>query len=103
MDPTRPGRFPVCPFRTATGFDCPGCGSLRALHELTHGHLTAAADYNLLLVVFLPCAAAVWVRTVTGRARPRILPKWAAWATVIVLIVWAVIRNLPVLGGVLGA
>ncbi|MFJ8050910.1 DUF2752 domain-containing protein [Streptomyces luteogriseus] len=103
MDPTRPGRFPACPFRAATGFDCPGCGSLRALHELTQGHLTAAADYNLLLVAFLPCAAAAWLRAVTGRARQRVLPKWSVPATVIVLVVWAVIRNLPVLGGVLGA
>ncbi|MFF5967316.1 DUF2752 domain-containing protein [Streptomyces collinus] len=46
MDPTRAGRFPACPFRTVTGFDW--CGSQRALHELTHGHLAAAADYNLL-------------------------------------------------------
>jgi hypothetical protein len=103
VDPTRPGRFPACPFRAATGFDCPGCGSLRALHELTHGHLTAAADYNLLLVAFLPCAAAVWLRAVTGRARPLALPKWAAFATVIVLILWTVIRNLPVFRGALGA
>ncbi|MFJ4240213.1 DUF2752 domain-containing protein [Streptomyces iakyrus] len=103
VDPTRAGRFPACPFRTVTGFDCPGCGSLRALHELTHGHLTAAADYNLLLVAFLPCAAVVWLRAVTGRARPRVLPKWCVPATIIVLVVWAVIRNLPVLGGVLGA
>ncbi|PPS74296.1 hypothetical protein BV882_11575 [Streptomyces sp. 46] len=103
VDPTRPGRFPACPFRATTGFDCPGCGSLRALHELVHGHLAAAADYNLLLVAFLPCAAAVWLRAVTGRARPRVLPKWSAPVTVIMLVVWAVIRNLPVLGGVLGA
>jgi hypothetical protein len=103
VDPARAGRFPACPFLTVTGFDCPGCGSLRALHELIHGHLTAAADYNLLLVAFLPCAAAVWFRTVTGRARPRLLPRWAVLATIIVLVVWAVIRNLPLLGGVLGA
>ncbi|MFJ7332725.1 DUF2752 domain-containing protein [Streptomyces sp. NPDC101116] len=103
VNPTRAGRFPACPIRTVTGFDCPGCGSLRALHELTHGHLTAAADYNLLLVAFLPCAAAVWLRTVTGRVRPRHLPRWTVPATIIVLVVWTVIRNLPVLGGVLGA
>ncbi|MFI8889533.1 DUF2752 domain-containing protein [Streptomyces paradoxus] len=103
MDPTRAGRFPACPFRSATGFDCPGCGSLRALHELTHGHLTAAADYNLLLVLFLPCAAAVWLRAISGRARPRVLPRWGAPVAAIVLIGWAVIRNLPVLGGALAA
>ncbi|MEU0105884.1 DUF2752 domain-containing protein [Streptomyces sp. NPDC006251] len=103
VDPTKPGRFPACPFRAATGFDCPGCGSLRALHELTHGHLTAAADYNLLLVAFLPCAAAVWLGVVTGRVRPMVLPKRGASTAVMVLIMWTVIRNLPVLEGVLAA
>ena len=26
--------FPSCPFYTATGWQCPGCGSQRAIHEL---------------------------------------------------------------------
>ncbi|GHI09902.1 membrane protein [Streptomyces cellostaticus] len=101
VDPARPGRYPRCPFRALTGFDCPGCGSLRALHQLTHGHLMAAIDYNLLFVAFLPCAAVVWLRIVTGRTRGRVLPAWRARAAIITLIVWTVVRNLPVFGGML--
>ncbi|MEU2393874.1 DUF2752 domain-containing protein [Streptomyces sp. NPDC007369] len=102
-DPAQPGRFPGCPFRALTGFDCPGCGTLRALHQLTHAHVAAAADYNLLLVAVLPCAAVVWLRVVTGRTGRRVLPPWLARAMLIVLVLWTVVRNLPVLGGVLAA
>ncbi|MFF8265485.1 DUF2752 domain-containing protein [Streptomyces virginiae] len=103
-DPTRPGRFPSCPLLALTGWDCPGCGSLRALHQLTHAHVAAAADYNLLLVVVLPCVAFAWLRVVTGRTARRALPLWR-WPRVILVVVvlWTVVRNLPVLGGVLGA
>ncbi|MFF6801312.1 DUF2752 domain-containing protein [Streptomyces sp. NPDC012616] len=103
FDPTRPGRFPACPFRAVTGWDCPGCGSLRALHELTHGQVAAAMDYNALLVAFLPFGAVIWLRAVTRRSRPRVLPTWAARALAVGVVLWAVIRNLPLFGGVLAS
>ncbi|MFC4502249.1 MULTISPECIES: DUF2752 domain-containing protein [Streptomyces] len=103
LDPTRPGRFPTCPFRGLTGFDCPGCGTLRALYELTHGHLVAAVDYNAFLVAFLPFAVVVWLRAITGRSGPRVLPVWCARAVLAVVVGWAVMRNLPVFGGALAA
>lgn len=100
-DPTRPGRFPSCPFRALTGLDCPGCGSLRALYELAHGHVVAALDHNAFLVVFLPFGALVWLRAVTGGRSPsRVLPGWV-WLALVAA--WGVIRNLPVFGGVLAA
>ncbi|MFD7625910.1 DUF2752 domain-containing protein [Streptomyces sp. NPDC059851] len=103
-DPTQPGGFPSCPFRALTGFDCPGCGSLRALHQLTHAHVAAAADYNLLLVAVLPCVAVVWLRVVTGRTGRRWLPPWMGpRAMLVIVVLWTVMRNLPVLGGVLAA
>ncbi|MEU4356885.1 hypothetical protein [Streptomyces virginiae] len=66
--------------------------------------MDAAADYNLLLVVALPCVALAWLRFVTGRTARRALPLWR-WPRVIlvVAVLWTVVRNLPVLGGVLGA
>ncbi|MFI5792186.1 DUF2752 domain-containing protein [Streptomyces sp. NPDC051677] len=103
FDPTRPGRFPTCPFRALTGLDCPGCGSLRALHELTHGHALAAVDHNALLVVFLPFGVVVWLRAVTGAPAAWVLPVWAARAVPVVVVLWAVIRNLPLFGGVLAS
>lgn len=46
--------FPKCPFWSLTGLKCPGCGSQRALHQLLHGQVGAAAQANLLFVLVLP-------------------------------------------------
>ena len=37
VDPNQPGHYPTCPFLATTGFYCPGCGALRAVHDLLHG------------------------------------------------------------------
>ena len=52
--------LPGCPFKEATGIDCPGCGMTRGLRSLAQGDLAAAADHNLLLVVMLPVLVAAW-------------------------------------------
>jgi hypothetical protein len=46
--------YPPCPLRSLTGFYCSGCGSLRALHQLVHGHLIKAFGLNPLMVLSLP-------------------------------------------------
>ncbi|MGH9578069.1 MAG: DUF2752 domain-containing protein, partial [Terriglobales bacterium] len=56
-NPATAGFYPICPFLSLTGWYCPGCGSLRALHQLLHGNLGAAFDLNPLLVVALPFVA----------------------------------------------
>ena len=54
FDPMQYSFYPACVFKLVTGFDCPGCGSTRAFHALLHGHIFEAANYNILLLVFLP-------------------------------------------------
>ncbi|HZJ26582.1 MAG TPA: DUF2752 domain-containing protein [Acidimicrobiia bacterium] len=44
----------ICPFKAATGLDCPGCGGTRAAHALFRGDLLAAASYNVLALVAIP-------------------------------------------------
>ena len=94
VDPSRPGTYPVCPVRALTGLACPGCGSLRAMHDLAHGHVVAALDHNALLVVVLATAAALAARILAGRPRLRTAPSIVPVA-VVLLIVWTVARNLP--------
>ncbi|WP_186991081.1 DUF2752 domain-containing protein [Constantimarinum furrinae] len=46
--------FLPCPFKLITGYDCPGCGSQRAIHQLLHGNIVAAFHLNPLLILSLP-------------------------------------------------
>ena len=53
-DPHVSHSWGVCPLYVLTGIYCPGCGGLRAVNDLTDGHLGAAASSNLLLVLLDP-------------------------------------------------
>ena len=46
FDPAVTSWFPSCPLNTLTGWLCPFCGSLRAVHALLHGHIEAALRLN---------------------------------------------------------
>ena len=100
-DPHRPGSWGWCPTQVLTHLDCPACGSLRAVHDLTQLDLAAAASSNLLLVVVLPVALGLWLRRVVaawrgGEAmRPLTVPA-TVWAVGLgVVVVFTVARNLP--------
>ena len=93
--------FVPCLFHSATGLHCPGCGGQRAVHQLLHGNLAQAADYNLLLVLSLPVLAAsavVWVLNRTGRRNLRVM--WLYHPRTTRILLWAVllfwvVRNIP--------
>jgi hypothetical protein len=99
VDPNQPGHYPTCPFLAATGYYCPGCGSLRAIHDLAHGDLGGAMARNpltMIAVVGLAIGWVVWARRL-WRGRPR---TWAAHPALLyglltlVLAFWA-LRNVP--------
>jgi hypothetical protein len=99
VDPNEPGHYPTCPFLAVTGWFCPGCGSLRAIHALAHGDLREALARNPLTVVTVLALVVWWaawfVRAVHARPRRWLAPAWAIWAMVAVIIFFAVARNLP--------
>jgi hypothetical protein len=101
VDPNEPGHYPTCPFLWVTGLYCPGCGSLRMVHALTHGHVGEAFGRNPLAFMLIPLAGYLWVRWVgcTARGEPMssaLLRPKAAWAFGALLVVYWVVRNLPV-------
>ena len=53
FDPAVTWFFPSCPFYAITGWLCPLCGSLRAVHALLVGHPLAALAFNPLTIVGL--------------------------------------------------
>ena len=44
------GYYPECLFHKHTGYHCPGCGSQRAIHDLTHLNFIGAISHNPLMV-----------------------------------------------------
>jgi hypothetical protein len=98
-DPAVPGRYGFCPFAVATGWWCPLCGSLRAVHHLARAEVAAAAGSNLLLVAALPVLVYAWVAWTLPRfglrapPLPRIPPA-AWWGLLVVLLAFGLVRNL---------
>ena len=66
-DPHVSASYGFCPWLLLTGTHCPGCGGLRAVNDLTHGDLVAAASSNLLFVGAIPLLVVLWVRWVRDR------------------------------------
>ena len=100
FDPATSGVFPPCPVHYLTGWYCPGCGSLRAVHQLLHGNLSAAWAMNPLTIVLLPFLTyglIAWMVTeTTGRRLPQpFLP--AAWIRALgaAIILFGIARNIP--------
>lgn len=100
-DPHQSGSWGLCPWLFLTGSYCPGCGGLRAVNDLTHGDVVAAASSNLLFVGSIPLAMFVWARWARDRwaGRARVADTRRALAASVFFITLAVIfwvvRNLP--------
>jgi hypothetical protein len=99
-DPAGSTLYPRCPFHTLTGFHCPGCGTLRALHQLLHGNLAAAFGLNPLGVLLFPFLGYGLLCTIVRRANGRRLPTVfipAVWIWVLlgVILAFWVLRNVP--------
>ena len=99
FDPSQCSFYPVCVFHVITGLQCPGCGTLRALHQLLHGHVLAALYYNALFVLGLPVGAVGgvywgWCRLRRQPASFSVRPVWL-WAGGAVLLIFSLVRNLP--------
>jgi len=100
-DPHEHGAWGFCP-SAAMGIYCPGCGGLRAVNDLTHGDVVAAASSNLMLVLALPVVIFVLARWAydgwTGEERHHStrLVLGVSGAYLAGLAVFTVLRNLPV-------
>lgn len=94
------GFYPICPFYYLTGLYCPGCGTTRGLHELLHGNLLQAIDFNPLMVVTLPIIGYVFASASLAAIRGRGLPKVFVSPTIIkaifvIVAAFWITRNIP--------
>jgi len=91
--------FPKCPFLWATGLECPGCGSQRALHSLLHGDVAAAFGYNQLMVLMLPYIGAAGYMEYFGgkrrfpKTRQVLMGREACYALLGLFVLFFLLRN----------
>ena len=80
-----------------TGLLCPGCGSLRALHQLLHGHWETAFRFNPLLVASLPFAAWLAWTFLARKAKqqPFIIHLGWVWLLLGLAAAFTIWRNVP--------
>lgn len=98
-DPHIPGMFPTCPSLALTGLYCTGCGSMRAMRDLTDGNIVGSLGHNILL----PFAAAWllwWFIYYTSSKLGKSIqsPPMGYKFTIgllIVVTVFTVMRNIP--------
>ena len=100
FDPATSGIFPPCPVRYLTGWYCPGCGSLRALHALLQGNLRQAWAMNALTVILLPfvsygLGSELYSQFFGRRPARRILPARFIQGLAVVIVLFGILRNLP--------
>jgi hypothetical protein len=99
FDPATTAWFPGCPFRAVTGWNCPGCGSLRALHALLHLDLVAALRANPMTTAVVlggPPVALCRVLGVGGDIWPRLTTPATMTRAILAVCAFGVARNLPV-------
>ena len=101
FDPATSGVFPPCPLHYLTGWYCPGCGSLRAIHQLLQGNLRVAWAMNPLTVMLAPFLIYGLLSYALFEVRGQALPQpflRAAWirALCAVILLFGIARNLPI-------
>jgi hypothetical protein len=99
FDPRQYHFYPICFFHKTTGLLCPGCGALRGLHQLLHGHLAAAFRFNPMLIASLPFlfwfgARFAWQRAARQPLSLGLRPAWL-WLILAAGLVVSVLRNFP--------
>jgi hypothetical protein len=98
FDPARYSFYPFCVFHRTTGMLCPGCGGLRAVHQLLHGHFVEAFRFNALFIaslLFLGCYGVLRLRArLAKRPGPRLHVAWSVLALALVVL-FGILRNFP--------
>jgi hypothetical protein len=93
IDPAVSAFVPPCAIYAMAGWYCTGCGTARAVHALAHGRFLDALHLNALAVIVLPLAAAALIDVrldVFRRLGPR-----ATWLALAVILIFGLIRNIP--------
>lgn len=90
--------FMSCPFYKNTGYQCPGCGSQRAFHELLHFHFLEAFKQNALFVLGIPYVLLIFYANFNKEKHQKLRQVLVGNKTLLILLIVAilfgVLRNL---------
>ncbi len=90
--------MPKCTIKALTGWDCPGCGSQRALHALLHGRWADAWSANPYFLIAVPAALVLGLIELRRAAWPRLYAAvyrpWLFYAILAATLAWWVLRNI---------
>ena len=90
--------FMSCPFYKITGYQCPGCGSQRAFHELLHFHFLEAFKQNALFVLGIPYVLLIFYANFNKEKHQKLRQVLVGNKTLLILLIVAilfgVLRNL---------
>ncbi|MCQ4121683.1 DUF2752 domain-containing protein [Rhodococcus tibetensis] len=97
-DPHQSGSYGFCPVYASTGWWCPACGGLRAVHDLTNLDISAALSSNVLIVPLIAVSAYLWVRWAQRRwagtrRRAIVIRPYLMVGVLIALAAFTVTRN----------
>jgi len=87
FDPAEIALYPKCPFYVITGYQCPGCGTLRGLHALLHGQLIQAMRFNFFMVLSIPLLIFLFF---SKKAKYHVC---LGWMTLAAVLIWWFVRN----------
>jgi hypothetical protein len=93
--------YPRCPIFFWLHIYCPGCGGTRALAALLHGRLKEAMQWNAMVVIFLPFAAAflavTYLRAMqAAKFRWPTIPNSLLKLSLGLIALFTVVRNLAI-------
>lgn len=97
-DPALTGNTPPCPALWLTGWQCPGCGTLRSLHSALNGNVHRAWSYNPAAVLTIPVAAWWALETaaiaIDAPRPPRmVIRPWMPRLLAAAVVAWWIGRN----------
>ncbi len=95
FNPTEHGFYPRCPLYVWTGLQCPGCGGLRAVHQMLHGHWREAYAFNPLVVLLTPFVPLMVIgHWLPGRPAKVFLQRpVVGWGLTVLFLGFGVLRN----------
>ena len=92
------GTYLPCPFRTVTGYLCPGCGVTRMLMSIGELDFARAFHYNMAVFLMLPVIIIILISMTVryvryNTMRPGRFQEKILILMIIVLILFGILRN----------